>query len=213
MGVTLVVLGVPTWGSDVGGVLAFTPALATFAVLVTGRRIRVRTLAAGAFATAVAIGAFGLLDLARAPANRGHLGRLFERVQSEGPSPIIAMVQRKLAANLEVSTSSMWVLAIPLAIAFWLFLTRSRVRPYPAMVARFSTLPAGLSAALVAAVLGSALNDSGAIIGGVMAMVVAASLAVLLVEGDPPDPDHRDLAAPDDAPISDTVRAKATVGG
>jgi len=37
----------------------------------------------------------------------------------------------------------------------------------------------------VAAVLGSALNDSGAIIGGVMAMVLATSLAVLLLDLDP----------------------------
>jgi multidrug efflux pump subunit AcrB len=92
------------------------------------------------------------------------------------------MVQRKLAANVEVSTSSLWVLAIPLALAFWLYLRRSQGRPFDRLTAAFTTLPAGLWAALVAAVLGSALNDSGAIIGGVMAMVVATSLAVLLVD-------------------------------
>lgn len=180
--VTLVVLGVPTWGSDVGGVLAFTPAVATFAVLITGRRIRVRTLVAGIAATGLAILAFGLLDLARAPSDRGHLGRLFERIGDEGPSPVINMVERKLAANLAVSTSSMWVLAIPLVLAFWLYLRRSQRRPYGDLVASFTTLPSGLWALLVAAVLGSALNDSGAIIGGVMAMVVGTSLAVLLLE-------------------------------
>ena len=195
---TLVVLGVPTWGSDVGGVLAFTPAVATFAVLITGRRIRVRTLLAGIAATAGAILLFGLLDLARAPSDRGHLGRLFERIGDEGPSPVIAMVQRKLAANLEVSTSSLWVLAIPLAVAFWLYLRRSQGRPFEARAASFATLPAGLWAALVAAVLGSALNDSGAIIGGVMAMVLATSLAVLLV---------------DDERSSDRVRAEPAVRG
>ncbi|MCU1369998.1 MAG: hypothetical protein JWO77_1192 [Ilumatobacteraceae bacterium] len=199
----LVVLGVPTWGSDVGGVLAFTPALATFVVLITGRRFRWRTVLAGALATGLAILAFGLLDLARAPADRGHLGRLFERIGDEGPSPVIAMVERKLAANLEVSTSSLWVLAIPLALAFWLYLRRSQGRPYERIAAGFTTLPAGLWAALVAAVLGSALNDSGAIIGGVMAMVVATSLAVLLVDGG----DASDPGSPD------TVRAEGVGSG
>lgn len=200
---TLVVLGVPTWGSDVGGVLAFTPAVATFVVLITGRRIRVRTLLIGVAATAGAIVAFGLLDLARPSSDRGHLGRLFERIGDEGPSPVIAMVQRKLTANLEVSTSSLWVLAIPLAIAFWLYLRRSQNRPFEAMATSFATLPAGLWAALVAAILGSALNDSGAIIGGVMAMVLATSLAVLLLDlpvtADP---------SPDD--VHERVRAEAT---
>lgn len=182
MAAVLVVLGVPTWGSDVGGVLAFTPALATFVVLITGRRIRLTTLLAGIAATGLAILAFGVLDLTRAPSDRGHLGRLFERIGDEGPSPVLNMVQRKLAANVEVSTSSLWVLAIPLALAFWLYLRRSQGRPFDRLTAAFTTLPAGLWAALVAAVLGSALNDSGAIIGGVMAMVVATSLAVLLVD-------------------------------
>ncbi|WP_421120072.1 hypothetical protein ACE2AJ_01585 [Aquihabitans daechungensis] len=206
----LVVLGVPTWGSDVGGVLAFTPAVATFAVLVTGRRIRLRTLVIGVGATAGAILAFGLLDLARAPSDRGHLGRLFERIGDEGPSPVIAMVQRKLTANLAVSTSSLWVLAIPLAIAFWLYLRRSQRRPFEAMAASFATLPAGLWAALVAAVLGSALNDSGAIIGGIVAMVLATSLAVLLVDDDASAEPAQD---PVPEPVQEPVRAEATSPG
>ena len=38
----------------------------------------------------------------------------------------------------------------------------------------------------MAALLGSALNDSGAIVGGVASMVLAASLVVLLMDLDPP---------------------------
>ncbi len=207
---TLVVLGVPTWGSDVGGVLAFTPAVATFAVLITGRRIRVQTLLVGVVATGVAIGTFGLLDLARPSSDRGHLGRLFERIGNEGPSPVVAMVQRKLTANLEVSTSSLWVLAIPLAVAFWLYLRRSQHRPFETMAASFPALRSGLWAALVAAVLGSALNDSGAIIGGVMAMVLATSLAVLLLDLSPVAVPAPGRAAD---PSEEPVRAEATAPG
>lgn len=194
---TLVVLGVPTWGSDVGGVLAFTPAVAVFAVRITGRTVKLRTVAIGGAATALAIAVFGLLDLSRPASSRGHLGRLFERIGSEGPAPVLSLVQRKLAANLQVSTSSLWVLAIPLALAFWVFLRRFPDRPYQGIVAGFPTLRAGLSAALVAGVLGSALNDSGAIIGGVMATVVGAALAALLVEG--PTPPRSEPVRADDA--------------
>lgn len=42
--------------------------------------------------------------------------------------------------------------------------------------------PAGLVAACLAALLGSAVNDSGAIVGGVTLMVVATALAVLVLE-------------------------------
>lgn len=217
MAATLVVLGMPMWGSDVGGVLAFTPAVATFAVIVTGRSLRWRTLAVGAAATGLAIVAFGVIDLSRAPSQRGHLGRLFERVGDEGLGPLIAMVERKLAANLAVSTSSLWVLALPLAAGFWAFYTRFPDRPNRQVAARFPTLRAGLAATAVAGVLGSLLNDSGAIVGGVTAVVATTSVAVLLVLGEAPDAAATTSDA-DDATSSDrgdvaTVRATAADPG
>ncbi len=191
---TLVVLGVPTWGADVGGVLAFTPTILVFVALVLRRRIRFRTVVVGGLATAGAIVAFGFLDLARPPEQRAHLGRLFERVGEEGVGPLLSIIERKLVANLEVSTSSLWVAAIPVALAFWALLTRYPGAPVAAVVARLPTLRAGLVAAVVAAALGSLVNDSGTIVGGVSAMVITASLVHLAVEP-PPRPSTRQADA------------------
>lgn len=186
--ITLVVLGVPTWGADVGGVLAFTPTVLVFAALVFHRRIRVRTLVAGAIATALAVTAFGLLDLARPASQRAHLGRLFERIGDEGVAPLLSIVERKLLANLEVSTSSFWVAAIPIAIAMWVLIARHPSRPLDRVHADVPSLGAGLTAAIVAAVLGSLLNDSGAIVGGVAAMVLTAAVVYLLMVHEEPSP-------------------------
>jgi len=180
---TLIVLGVPKWGSDVGGVLAFTPAILVFVALLWRWRIRIRTVALAGLATVAAIAGFGFLDLARPPEERAHLGRLFERVGEEGLGPLLSIMERKLFANLRVSTSSLWVVAIPLALAFWLYLTRGPNRPVRPLWVAHPTLSAGLAAATVAAVLGSLVNDSGAIVGGVAAMVLSASLLVLLLAG------------------------------
>lgn len=188
---TLVVLGVPTWGSDVGGVLALTPAALVFGLVLWGRRIRLRTLVLAGAATGVAILVFGLLDLARPAGDRAHLGRLFERVGEDGLGPLLSLVERKLAANLQVSTESLWVAAIPIVLLLWTYLVRYPTKPYQRLRAEVDTLPAALAAALVASVLGSALNDSGAIVGGVAAMVLTASLVVLLM-GIDPDPRNED---------------------
>jgi len=178
----LVVLGVPVWGSDVGGVLAFTPTILLFAALATRHRIRLRTVVLGVVATAAAITAFGFLDLARPPEQRAHLGRLFERVGDEGVGPLLSIMERKLLANLQVSTSSMWVAAIPLAVAFWVFLVRYPGRPIERLSERVPQLRVGVAAAAVAALLGSLVNDSGAIVGGVAATVLTASLIHLATE-------------------------------
>jgi hypothetical protein len=188
MGAVLVVLGLPIWGSDVGGVLAFTPTVLVFAALLYHFRLRLRTLVIGALITIATVTLFGLADLARPPEQRAHLGRLFERIGNEGIQPLLSIVERKGLANLRVSTSSFWVAAIPIGIAFWLFLRFFPSRPLRQLTERIPTLAAGLAAVVVAAVLGSALNDSGAIVGGVTLMVVSASLAYLAVGPEPAPP-------------------------
>lgn len=190
LGVTLVVLGLPVWGSDVGGIIAFTPTVLVFAALLYGRRPNIRTLLAFGVATVGAVAAFGFVDLSRPPEQRAHLGRLFERIGDEGAGPLVSIVERKLVANLEVSTSSFWVAAIPIAVATWAFLRWWSTRPLADVHRRLPTLHAGLVAAVVAAVLGSLANDSGAIAGGIACLVIATSLVHLAMA----DPGVRDEA-------------------
>ncbi|MDQ2649011.1 MAG: hypothetical protein M3Z03_05615 [Actinomycetota bacterium] len=185
LGATLLVLGVPIWGSDVGGVLAFTPSIGLFGVLALGKRVRLRTLAIGAAATIAAVLAFGFLDLSRPAGQRAHLGRLFERVGDEGLTPLFDLMERKLLANLNVSTSSFWVAAVPIALLFWLFVVRFPTRPVERLRAQVPGIGPGFAAAVAAALLGSMVNDSGAIVGGVAATVMVCSVVHLLVRPDP----------------------------
>jgi hypothetical protein len=180
----LVVVGVPIWGSDVGGIIAFTPTVLLFASLVYDHRVKLRHLLIGTVVTVGAVTAFGMLDLARPADERGHLGRLFQRVGDEGLRPLTDIMERKALANLRVTTTSFWVAAIPIAVVFIVFLARYPGRPLDRLRARIPTLRAGLLACALAAVLGSGANDSGAIVGGVTLMVVAAALAHLTMEAD-----------------------------
>ena len=75
--------------------------------------------------------------------------------------------------------------AIPIAAAVWVLVARHPSRPVDRLHARLPTLDAALAATVVAAVLGSVLNDSGAIVGGVAAMVLTATLVHLLLAEDP----------------------------
>jgi hypothetical protein len=178
----LVVIGVPIWGSDVGGILAFTPTILVFALVVSQRRIRLRSLVVAGLATVVAVVAFGLLDLSRPEGRRAHLGRLFERVGDEGVQPLLDIMERKLLANVGVTTSSFWVAAIPVAVGFIVFLARYPGRPLACVRERIPALQAGLVAAYVAAVVGSVVNDSGVIVGGITLTVLAVSLLVLALD-------------------------------
>jgi hypothetical protein len=166
----------------VGGIIAFTPTILVFAALVTGYRLRLRTVLIGLAVTAISVTAFGLVDLARPEGERAHLGRLFERVGDEGLEPLLSIMERKLLANLRVTTTSFWIAAIPVAIAFLIFLARYPTRPLAEARSRIPTLQAGVTSAIVAGVLGSLVNDSGAIVGGVTLTVIAVALAWLALK-------------------------------
>lgn len=100
---------------------------------------------------------------------------------------MLSIVQRKLTANLSVSTSSFWVAAIPIGAAVWLLAVKHPTRPIATLRARVPWLEAGVLAALVGAVLGSLLNDSGLVVGGVAVMVLAAAgVHLLMVHEAPP---------------------------
>jgi hypothetical protein len=213
----LVVIGAPTFGSDVGGIIAFTPTILVFSVMVTGYRVRLRTVVLGVLATVAAVTAFGLVDLARPEGERAHLGRLFERVGNEGLEPLLSIMERKALANLGVTTSSFWVAVIPVAVAFLIFLARFPTRPMTELYARIPPLRAGVWAAIVAAFLGSAVNDSGAIVGGVTLFVLVLGLVWLALDVMPAGPgageDEGVAAAPGVVPAPGRPEAVANGSG
>ncbi|MDZ7733509.1 MAG: hypothetical protein U5R31_10780 [Acidimicrobiia bacterium] len=173
--------GMPFWGADVGGVLSLVPAAGVTAWFLLGYRVRLRTavLLVGSAVAVVAV--FGLLDLARAPERRTHLGRLFADIGSNGFEAFETVVLRKLDANLSVLTSSIWTLMLPVVIAFVAYLfwrAPSRLRRIQEAIPQERAAVAGLIAAMV---LGFALNDSGIAVPGMMLGVTNAALVHLVI--------------------------------
>ena len=81
---TLVVVGMPAWGSDVGGILASVPAFAVVGLLLAGTRVGWGRMAGIAAAAVAVLGAFTLLDLSRPEEERTHLGRSAVRAADGG---------------------------------------------------------------------------------------------------------------------------------
>ena len=182
LGFVLVVEGLPAWGSDVGGVLAGVPTFLLFVLLVRQRKIRARTLVLAIGATALAIAIFAGIDLMRPADERAHLGRLVERVNEDGFGPLFAIVERKFAAALRESTRSVWALAIPIGIALVVALDRVGRKPLMVLREKIPLLSAALVTIYVGALLGSALNDSGAIVGGLVFFTLSGALAYAALE-------------------------------
>ena len=96
--------------------------------------------------------------------------------------PLFAIVQRKFAAALRESTRSLFVFAIPIGIALVVALDRVGKRPLAQLRERIPLLNAALISIYVGAFLGSALNDSGAIVGGLVFFTLSGALAYAALE-------------------------------
>jgi hypothetical protein len=181
LAVVVVIGGSPGFGSDVGGVLANVPAFVVTVALLAGVRIGWRRAALVAGGTIGLLAVFAAVDLARPASTRTHLGRLVARVGDEGWDGLSTVLQRKLAANISILTSSAWAYVIPVAFLFLAFLVWRPQGFLRSVLERVPGLRACLVGAVVAGVLGFSLNDSGVAVPAMMLAVLLPYLTFLVV--------------------------------
>jgi hypothetical protein len=125
------------------------------------------------------------VDLSRPPGSRTHLGRLVEQVQREGPGEFVDVVTRKIGLNLASFGSSpfRWLLPVVLlgGLALWWMPGRAVPTAWRAL-----DPTRGLAVGFVAlVVLGYALNDTGILVPGLMAVVAIATVVPVAVRPEP----------------------------
>jgi Flp pilus assembly pilin Flp len=185
LGGVLLVDVAPMWGADVGGALAGLPALALVAMGLGQWKVRWRTVVIAIVATVVLLGLLGWLDLMRDSADRSHLGRLLERIGSDGSAGLTTVVERKLAVNLRSLTESTWRYIFgPLAVAAGLMLWKGR-RWGRAVAHAFPALRRALPGLAALAVLGYGANDSGIAVPAAMLAVAVPGFVYLACRVEP----------------------------
>lgn len=199
----VVVDGAPRFGADVGGVLSMVPAYVLTGALLFGVRVRPRTVVWAGLAGVVAIAGFAAWDVSRPEADQTHLARFVARSDERGWDAFWTVINRKLAANLDVLFSSWWTVMVPVVLAgVVLLLVRSPGR-LRGLRTRVPTLDAVLPGAALLAFLGFALNDSGIAVPAMMLGVLAPAVVVLVAraerDGTPPTGPAPAVRAPADA--------------
>jgi hypothetical protein len=182
LAVVVIADGLPSFGSDVGGVMALVPASTIVVLLLSGRRVDWKRLVAIGVGTAALLAIFATIDLARPEDERTHLGRIAAKVVDADSGGVSTVIQRKLKSNWDILTSSIWTWVIPFAIAFLSLLVWRRTGLMRALEDRVPGLRACLIGALVAGFLGFALNDSGVAVPAMMLAVVLPYVTYLVIE-------------------------------
>lgn len=180
-GGAVVVVGSPYLGADSIGAIALTAGVSVAAAICTGGWLTVSRLAWATMAgLAVTIG-FAVVDLRRAEAERGSVGR-FLAALGDGTGGLT--VHRAGSANVETLVNSpLSVLALAGAALVWFAL----LQPWGGLMRLFGIYPAiraamagtGVAAGLGGVLGGSALDVAGAAAALVVPMAALAALRVL----------------------------------
>jgi len=211
---TIVATGATAFGADFGGVLALIPSFGVLLLLLSGRRMSIgKVFLFGGLSAAAAL-LVGGLDTMRPPEEQTHIGRFVARLLLNGPEAVMDVIMRKINANWTLLTSSALTLSVPVALIFLGLMLR---RPYGRLRSAVDTIPGlkiGLIAAIVANVLGFALNDSGIAIPAMgLAIMAPYCLATVLGMPDGRPPGTWDPGPPPKDRIPDAVSAEAAGDG
>jgi hypothetical protein len=188
------------------------PAYAVTITMLLGWRVRWKLIALYGAATIGLLAIFAAIDLTRPLDKRTHLGRLVASGEGQGGfHSVSTLIQRKLSENTSVLFSSIWTIMLPVVLAGIAYLIYRAPRRMRGIHERIPQLSAALVGLLVVTVLGTALNDSGIAIAGVMLGVMTPVLVVVTMRGDrarprwaisptaepdPPDPVESDGLSP-----------------
>lgn len=178
LAVSLVAIAPPIWGQDFGGTLASAPAFALLAWLLLGRRVR-RGVVLGLGGLLIGIGvATGLLDLLRPSGQRSHVGSFFESF-GNGSGGFVTILQRKASEAVDSLSAYHWIVLIIAIVALTAYLWTRMGAPLRVAADRIPTLMPAVIAFVVAAVLGTVLNDSGITVAGMMLVIAGASVVYI----------------------------------
>jgi hypothetical protein len=208
LGLTAMALdGLPLWGADFGGVIAFVPGLAVSVLVVAGKRISLTRLAAFCAAGGLAVLVIAFLDHLRPPAQQTHLGRFFGDLLHGSAGPI---VERKFGAMVHTfGNMTLTPIVVAGLVLLYVLLRRPDRLRAGALDMAFTQAPllrAGLMGALLTAIVGTLVNDSGVAVlalGLVVAVPIALAAGVRAMEtgegASPEGPEPRPEAPPLDS--------------
>lgn len=187
--IAIAIDGWPAWGSDFGGVIAMVPALAVLALMISGRPVSLPRILLFCLAGAVIVLAISLIDSLRAEPS--HLGRFWDDLINGEAWGVIG---RKFGAMLRSLGYWPFTVAVVGALCFLFFVLARPLQWRAALLDRAYhhsvTLRPVLTSALVLAIAGMLVNDSGVVIPAIavslaIPLTLAASVRAWELDGEP----------------------------
>ena len=157
------IIAAPQWGTNVGGAITAVLGFGVTWVLISGMRIRLRTILAMIGLVVLVLGIIMTIDNFSGFDDQSHIGQTVGIIRNDGLTAIIMIIKRKLSMNLRLFRYSFWsrglivaVIAMGVSLIWPSNFRRWLIKENPRVVA-------GIIGTLVATITALAFNDSGVV--------------------------------------------------
>lgn len=160
----------PTMGANVGGAISQTAAYLLFIMLIFNVKLDFKKAILIVIAVVGVVGAFAFFDIVSG--SESHLGLFVQQILLNGPSTIIQTFSRKIAMNLKLAQTSIWVnILLAGILTIGVFIAKPP-KPFRMIQKRYPMIFKGFIASMVGCIVTLLVNDSG---------IVAASTASIYI--------------------------------
>jgi hypothetical protein len=181
-GIAIIVDGVPGWGTDLGGIIALTPAVLLLAWLTWRGSISWRAVLGIGFTGLVAVSAFAVVDYLRPPVDRTHFGAFVARLLDGDVSDVFVRKLQMSAGFLDSPLGWAMLIGVLATMAACVFPQKVPSAAYRQYVDSMPMVRPTLLALAVCGLIGMLLNDAGVTLPAVMAGFALPLLVAHLVE-------------------------------
>lgn len=166
----LITSAYPSMGANVGGAISECIAYLLFLMLIFDVKLDFKKILILGFSAVAIVAVFALLDLVTG--SQSHLGAFVNQIIVEGPSAIFNTFGRKIAMNVKLAQTSVWVNILLSGIAIIAVLIFRPSEHFRKIARKYPVIFKGFIASMVGCVVTLLVNDSG---------IVAASTASIYI--------------------------------
>ncbi len=172
----------PNLGANVGGTIAIFIAISTTALMIQGKKIRVRNLTAiGALIGVLLAGVF-YLDSLQVVDSQSHMGQTVTAIRESGIAELFNIFYRKISMNIRLMATTMWTRVFLTSLGVIVLLLYRPVGIFRDVYKKHEILIKGLLGAALGAVAALIFNDSGIVAAATATIFIAPPFVLLIMD-------------------------------
>ncbi|QQY80563.1 hypothetical protein EDD65_102224 [Keratinibaculum paraultunense] len=175
---SIIMIGHPKLGANVGGTMAILSATIYFMLLIMGKKLNIKNLILFIFITGIAITILGYIDTVINP-NPTHLGKTISLIEEKGIGVTQNIIGRKLLMNIKLIGASVWTKVIFIDIVIQVVL--SYVYKNRILYIMEKGLGKGILSGIIGSLIGLLLNDSGIILSALSMNLITLFLLFIVI--------------------------------